>query len=68
MSAHPNGTRVRYGFTTGEIIRKERRFRQAGYVVWDDHPTGDYGATRPYPQWVPARAVTPIPETTGETE
>lgn len=51
------GTRVRYGFTTGEVIAAERRNGQDGYRVQDAYPPGDYGALRPYPRWVPASAV-----------
>lgn len=48
------------GATKAEVLRFERKYRQDGYVVWDLHGDGSYGALRPYPRWVPADALRPV--------
>jgi hypothetical protein len=55
------GTRVKYGFTIGEVLRFVRRRGIDGYVVQDDDSGNGYGAyRRGAPRWVPASSVTQV--------
>lgn len=57
MNGLAYGTRIVYARATrAEVIMPERRYGQAGYRVWD-WPSGDPGAVRPNPRWVPADSV-----------